>query len=150
MKEMPGAAFVAAAFCLMQNSPVDKAMYYDAQPSQCYGGLYYFPSLKLTKTYYSFMAFNDLFRLGTAVECQCNGFDDVYVCAAKKNDKKGAVLIINRKLEKREVPMTTTGIDGVPKCFLLDSSHLLTETNHMMADGRVILPPQSVLLMRIG
>ncbi|NLB55561.1 MAG: hypothetical protein GX811_07325, partial [Lentisphaerae bacterium] len=68
MKEMPGASFVAAAFCLMQNSPIDKAMYYDALPTRRYCGLYYFPNFKVTKTYYSFKAFNELYKLGNWVE----------------------------------------------------------------------------------
>jgi hypothetical protein len=151
MKEMPGATFTAAAFCLMQNSPIDKAMYYDAQPSQCYGGLYYFPSGKLTKTYYSFKAFNELFKLGTSVKSNCTGVDEeVYVCAAKNDVEKGAVLIVNRKPEKREVKLMTTGIDGELSCFLLDSSHLLTETNTLFTNGTLILPPMSVLLLRFN
>jgi putative hemolysin len=40
VKSHVGAANVAAAFCLMQGLPLDKAMYYDACPTRCYCGLF--------------------------------------------------------------------------------------------------------------
>jgi hypothetical protein len=36
MKEMPGAISVASAFCLMQKSPIDRAIYDDALPTHTY------------------------------------------------------------------------------------------------------------------
>ena len=150
MKEMPGATFTAAAFCLMQDSPIDKAMYYDALPTRCYCGLYYFPSGKVTKTYYSFRAFNELYRLGTEVESRCAGFDEVYVCAAKNAEGRGAALIVNRKNEGCEVPLDLLGVSGEPSLLLLDQSHLLTETGHLLSDGILKLPPLSVLLLRLS
>ena len=151
MKEMPGATFTAAAFCLMQDSPVDKAMYYDALPERCYCGLYYFPSQKVTKTYYAFKAFNELFKLGNAVASGCQGVEELYVGAATDGCGKGAVLIVNRKAETRDVPLAVVGGNGVPSCFLLDSSHLLTETNYLLtAAGTIKLPPLSVVLLRFN
>ena len=38
-----GAANTAAAFCVMQDSSIDKAMYYDACPTRVYCGLFTFP-----------------------------------------------------------------------------------------------------------
>jgi len=149
MKEMPGAAFTAAAFCLMQKSPIDKAMYYDALPTRTYCGLYYFPSCRVTKTYYSFRAFNELYRLGTEVKSECSGFDELYLCAASDNRGKSAVLIVNRKNETREIPLKLTDASGEFSHYLLDGSHLLTETDCSTQDGKLKLPPLSVLLIRI-
>lgn len=148
MKEMPGAAFTAAAFCLMQKSPIDKAMYYDALPTRRYCGLYYFPSCRLTKTYYAFRAFNELYRLGIEVESECFGFDELYLCAASDNRGKNAVLIVNRKNETREIPLVLAGASGEFSHFLLDHSRLLTETNCLTENGKLKLPPLSVLLIR--
>lgn len=150
MKEMPGAAFTAAAFCLMQKSKIDKAMYYDALPTRSYCGLYYFPSLKLTKTYYSFKAFNELYKLGTAVESSCDGCEEIYVCAAKNSLNRGAALIVNRKQETRELALKISGIPREASCLLLDGSHILTETNNLLREGALTLPPQSILLLRFG
>ena len=148
MKEMPGAAFTAAAFCLMQKSPIDKAMYYDALPTRRYCGLYYFPSMRPSTTYYSFKAFNELYKLGAEVKTSCEGFDSLYVCAAKDNNGKAAVLIVNRKNETREVPFIFSGTDKEMTCLLLDRAHLLTETGGPLSDGKLKLPPLSVILLR--
>jgi len=139
----------AGAFCLMQDSPIDKAMYYDALPTRTYCGLYYFPSCRVTKTYYSFRAFNELYRLGTEVESECAGFDELYLRAASDTQGKNAVLIVNRKNEKREVPLTLPGVSGEFSHLLLDSSHLLTETDCSTDDGKLKRPSLSVLLLRM-
>lgn len=148
MKEMPGAVFTAAAFCLMQKSSIDKAMYYDALPNRCYCGLYYFPSGRVTKTYYSFRAFDELCRLGTEVESKCGGFEGIAVCAAKNAEGKGAALIVNRRNETREISLDISGGSGEASCLLLDASHLLTETNSLKEKNRLKLPPLSVLLLK--
>jgi hypothetical protein len=149
IKEMPGAAFIAAAFCLMQRSPIDKAMYYDALPTRLYCGLYYYPSCRLTKTYYSFKAFNTLYRLGIEVSAVCAGFDEIYVCAAKDTTDAGAVLIVNRNPTVQQVPLNISGMKGKEGCLLLDSSHLLTETNYLLNNGIMKLPPLSVVVLNI-
>jgi len=150
LKEMPGATFTAASFCVLQKSPVDKAMYYDALPERCYCGLYYFPSRKLTKTYYSFKAFNDLYKLGTAVDCDCEGCEEIYVCAAKGGGGKGAALIVNCSAQGKTLAFETAGTAKKASCLLLDSSHILTETGHSLSEGKLTLPPLSVILLRFG
>jgi len=147
MKEMPGATFTAAAFCLMQYSPIDKAMYYDALPERCYCGLYYFPSLKVTKTYYAFKAFNELFKLGTSVTCTYKGCEDIYVVAATDGKGCSAALIVNRNTRRMEFPCHFTGVSGAPRCQLLDSSHLLGEIDYLLQEGKLQLPPLSVVLL---
>lgn len=147
MKEMPGAAFVAAAFCLMQTSPIDKAMYYDALPTRRYGGLYYFPSQKVTKTYYAFKAYNELHRLGTAVACVGAESEGVYVCAAKDEVACGAVLVVNRNPVGQSVRLVTTGVDSRPRCWVLDKTRLLAAAD-VLAEDILSLPPQSVVVLK--
>jgi len=147
MKEMPGATFVASAFCLMQRSAIDKAMYYDALPTRRYCGLYYFPSQKVTKTYYSFKAFNELYKLGTAVECSSDEQDGLYVCAAKDDATNGAVLIVNKNATGCSVTVEIIGKESNPTCQVLDKSRLL-EDGDCFANGALLLPPQSVILLR--
>jgi len=146
MKEMPGATFVASAFCLMQKSPIDKAMYYDALPTRTYCGLYYFPSQKVTKTYYSFKAFNELHKLGTAVDCSSDEKEGIYVCAAKDDASRGAVLIVNRNAVGQSVQLEITGMASKPKSQILDKSRLL-ENADCFEDGALSLPPQSIVLL---
>ena len=77
-----GAANVAAAFCLMQGTSIDKAMYYDALPTRSYCGLFHFPGMKTTPCYEAFRAWNELAKLGTSVSCGVSG-EGVYAAAAK-------------------------------------------------------------------
>ena len=146
MKEMPGATFVAAAFCLMQKSPIDKAMYYDALPTRAFCGLYYFPSQRVTKTYHAFKAFNELYKAGTAVACSGEEAQGIYVCAAKGTNGGGAVLIVNRSAEQQNVPLEVSGIDSKPTCKVLDRSRLL-EAADCHSERTINLPPQSVVLL---
>ena len=112
MKEAPGAAFVAAAFCLMQyQTGIDKAMYYDAYPQRAYCGLYYFPSRKVTKTYWSFYAFNVLYKLGTAVPVTTDQAAKIYALAAKNEAGDAAILVVNNSDEAAEVPLEIKGAD---------------------------------------
>ncbi len=148
MKEMPGATFVASAFCLMQKSPIDKAMYYDALPTRRYCGLYAFPSQKVTRTYYAFKAFNVLFRLGTAVACSSPEREGLYVCAARDDSGQGAVLLVNRNVLGTRVGFEVIGLDAArPSARVLDGSRLLETTDWPCRD-MVSLPPQSVVLIR--
>lgn len=148
MKEMPGAAFVASAFCLMQEGPIAKAMYYDALPQRAYGGLYYFPSKKVSKTYYSFKAFNELYKLGTAVECRADGSKDLYVCAAKDEDGHTAAIIVNNGAQPLRIHCEITGLKFVPVAVLLDKQHLLETADGIFKDGTLDLPPLSVALLK--
>jgi len=92
MKTMLGASFVASALCKMQYLPIDKAMYYDAFPARRYCGLYTFPGFKVTKTYYAFQAFNELYRLKTAVQATSE-IKNLSVAAATGCD--GAAVLIS-------------------------------------------------------
>ncbi len=147
IKEMPGATFVAAAFCLMQKSPIDKAMYYDALPTRTYCGLYYFPNQNVTKTYYAFKAFNELCKLGTSVNSFSDDQREVYACAAIGDSGDGAVLIVNRNNVAQSIELHVAGIDSSPTFAILDKSRDLDAAGRL-DDKTVCLPPQSVVLLR--
>lgn len=148
MKEMPGAAFAASAFCLMQAAPIDKAMYYDALPQRTYGGLYYFPSQKVSKTYYSFKAFNELYKLGTYVHCRAEGSKDLYACAAKGQDGQAAALVVNNGATPLRVRLDIHGRSSAPAAVLLDKEHLLATADGLLEGSTLSLPPLSVALLK--
>ena len=103
-----GAAFVASAFCLMQESLIDKAMYYVATPSGCYCGLYYFPSMDLTPTYYAFRAWQELYRLGR--QCPVGGeLPPKCYATAATDGTDTAVLLVNNGNDAHEITLMTTG-----------------------------------------
>ncbi len=147
MKGPEGASFVAAAFALLQNSPVDKAMYYDAYPQRAYCGLYYFPSQEPTPTYYAFKAFNELYRLKR--QCAATGdHPKVHVCAAG-DGSNGAILLANIGKSRVRIRLDIAGADSVSCCRLIDRRHTFQSPAHW--DGRWFdLPGRSVMLLTTG
>ncbi|MBR5626938.1 MAG: hypothetical protein IKW74_04880 [Thermoguttaceae bacterium] len=149
MKEMPGAAFVASAFCLMQDSPIDKAMYYDALPSRRYGGLYYYPSLQVSRTYYSFMAFNELYRLGTEVKTTLSDNRHCYACAAKDENSQAAILLVNNTEKSMVVNLQVNGQELKDFCkILLDSGYLYETVEESVSQNEIPLPALSVVVLK--
>lgn len=125
MKMMRGAAMAAGTLCVLQKSPVELGMYYDSQPKLEWCGLFHFPSLKPAKTYYSFAAFNELFKLKNEVasESDCTS---VYSCAAG-DGKEGAVLLSNYDGQNEKVTIKANGISVQNGCraefYLLDEQN---------------------------
>jgi hypothetical protein len=151
MKEMPGAAYVASVLCLMQSLPVDKAMYYDALPSRTYCGLFYFPSRRVTKTYYSLLAFNELYRLKGAVGVYCNDVDpEIYSCAATDGEDT-AVVIANNGSSPCDFTLSITGTSKPMQSYLLDSNSLMGKDRENITDGNeMTIAPLSVILLHSG
>lgn len=155
-QKAPGASFVAAMFCRLQRSPVDKAMYYDALPTRSYCGLFDFPDQNVTRTYYSFYAFNELYKLTNAVPCAVAGVAGVYACAAE-NGNAAALLLANCSPEWRNVKLALKGAPEFSVLRLTDVDHVFDDTpvlrrllGYEPADGRIFLPPYSVVLLRTG
>lgn len=84
-------AFVAGSLLVMQESPVDCAMYYDGQYAfaDIWCGLYDSGGQKQTG-YYAFYYFNQLYEMGTQVKTESDT-DGLYCCAAA-GEKKGILL----------------------------------------------------------
>ena len=80
---------------IAQEEPIDSAMFYDARMGvSMYGGMFN-PLTQLPfPTYYAFMAFNELYRLGTEVKYDLTDSGGIYALAAA-NGKRGAVMIAN-------------------------------------------------------
>lgn len=145
MKEMPGAAFVAAAFALMQHSSIDSAMYYDALPTRCYCGLFYFPSGRVTPCYYAFKAFNELYKLGTEAEAVSDQAQ-IYTLAAK-SEKGKAFFVVNNGTEEQKVPLVLNGTgDAVFRQFRLDADHRELQETGILDGAEITLPGRSLQL----
>ncbi len=109
MQNQKGASFCAQAFAIMQESFLDKAMYYDAYPARRYCGLYTFPGYRPTKTYYSFYAFNRLYRLGGCVGVKVFGEEQVSAMAATDGENK-AILLANYSDKEQHILIDLDGV----------------------------------------
>ena len=115
-------AQVSAMMCAMQDSETDMLFYYDARiMASRYCALFNAYTGKPSCTYYSFMAFHELYALGNQTQCICEQ-EGVYAVSATDGEKK-AVLIVNALEESVEI---TTNLSGDFTAYLLDETHHLT------------------------
>jgi len=149
MRSSEGAAYVAAIFALFQKAPVDMCLYYDAFPQRKYCGLYLYPEHKVSRTYYSFKAFNYLYQLGTAVHAEAGEAENgIYALAATDGQGQGAMLLANRRPVTRRLQLQVIGLNGAPAILVIDDDRALTEVNWLLEDGTLTVPPCSVLLLK--
>lgn len=103
-KTITGAAHAVSVFSVLQKTPLSIATYYLADMVlEHYCGLFEYSGFKFdvnpTKTFYSFKAFNELYKLGTDVPIDTE--DGIYALAAK-NENEAAVLLTNYHSEVSE------------------------------------------------
>lgn len=96
-----GAAFCAAVMTVFQKGPNDIACYYDAQPTNLWCGIFDRYGVP-TKSYYAFLYFNGLYRLGQWVTADTDA-PDVRCLAATDAEKKTLRLLVSRYMGKEEV-----------------------------------------------
>ena len=151
IKEPPVASQVAAAFVVIQNSPIDKAMYYCAIPTGRYCGMFYWPSERTTPVYEAFVAFNELYRRKTAFAATSD-VPGVYALAAKSATAGEAVFLCNTLKETRDVDLVVAG--SALRRFSIrridDGHRKLSPDGFYMVGGGISLPPSSITLLEGG
>ena len=146
VKSHVGAANIAAAFCLMQGTSIDKAMYYDACPTRSYCGLFYFPSQRTTPCYEAFRAWNELAKLGTNVPVEVSGMG-LYAAAAKAGHRR-AFLISNVGDASATIQVSTG--KGAFTLYRVDAAHAKLTEDGLWREGPLTVPANGVVLALSG
>lgn len=90
-KGLKGSSFVAGAMCLAQAGPLDMLMYYDARPcGMC--GLFDTDTLAPLDTYYTFLMFKDIRKLGTHIPTEIDCAENIYSCASTDGENAAVLL----------------------------------------------------------
>ncbi len=119
------AVAIASELVKLQNGPCDIACIYDARCDVgSYSPLFNPLTQKPHKAYYSFVAFNELRKLGRAVKCEAAGGLDV--CAATDGNGRGAVMIVNDTLNDVDLPRTFGG-HSVVRVHVIDDERMYDE-----------------------
>ena len=146
VKGHEGAAVMTGAFAVMQRKPVDVAMYYDALPTRGHGGLFFFPNIVPTPTYYAFMAFNELYSLGTSVRCDIRGENLYALAATGKNGK--AVLLSNTGDVDIEINPSFAGYVGAFRRYrIARGDEELEEDGYWKQSEKLVIPEHAVVLL---
>ena len=110
-----GAAYAAAVLCAGQDSPLDMLMYYDARPCE-FDGLFDMYNFEPLKTYYVFLAWSKLAKLGRQIPVDTRGKNGIYAVGAANGKKTG--VLISRFFESEDLP------DELPITFKLKGNDL--------------------------
>ncbi len=121
-------ANTVAMMLALQNSPVDKLMFYDAAMGGfTYAGLFDPRTYKPWHAYYALAAFNHLYQLGD----QCaltveDAPDGLYAVAATDADRTHGALVISN-VSGQTLPLTVDGVDLThARWYVLDEQRLLS------------------------
>ena len=139
---MRGAAFGAASMIAFQNTRLDMATYFEADVIKEWCGLFEVQDmsigslghktsrclLKPRKTFYSFYAFNCLYRLGRQVESKCDKESGIYTCAATNGGNKCAVMLATYRsaLDNTAYTLTLNALSAgtsTVSLYLTDKDH---------------------------
>ena len=157
-KGLKGAAFIAAAMCISQKTPLDILMYYDARPCGMNGMFSTDLVCDRLKGYYPFEAFNTLYQLGNEVQSQ--DADDCWICAAKKKGK-AAVMLSHFTEDPAATEQYLLNLNHLSEgkaikaaFYLLDETHdleLVREETYCGTDAAAVLTmtPNSVYLVTL-
>ena len=128
---LKGAAYAASVMCAGQDAPLDMLMYYDARPCTFNGlfGLYNYEPLK---TYYVFLAWSKLAKLGRQIAVDTQEKKGIYAVGASDGMKTG--VLISRYFEEDKLPAdlpvklsSKKGSLCGAKLYLIDETHNLAE-----------------------
>ena len=128
------AALIAEMMCVMhRESDVSLMTYYDGQVNTSYGGMFDPVHERPFKAYYPFKAFNELYKLGQAVELSIQG-GHITALAARGAGKR-AIMLVNTS--KRAEKCVLEGLpDGDMQLKLIDNRHDLTDAGSVsVTDG---------------
>lgn len=154
-KSMKGASFVSAMHCMMQKSALSKSMYYDAEASRIsFCGLFNEYTHDNEKPYFSFVAYNQLRKLGYEAETSAD-CDGIYSLAAT-NGSRHAVMLVNYDacLTSCRVELKNALNCSSADMYILDENHDLERISSLCSNGNftaldVIMPTNSVVLLEL-
>ena len=145
-RKIKGASFNLATMLTCQKASVDMLMYYDARPCE-WNGLFDFMQIGkvTTKAYYSFIIFNELYKLGRSTYAESKN-EDVYVCAAINEDKAAFAITHYNNDDKNEGTEISIDIKGFSSengikatVYLHDGEHDLAPTDSFVYYGDKIV-----------
>ena len=131
-------AKAAAMMIRMQDSPNDMLMYYDGRISRSrYAGMFNPITWEPFCLFYAFKAFNELYGMGTQVECDSE-CDEVYALAATDGKRRG-ILLTNLG------EPTTLAVPEGFAVYRIDEEHPLSSDG--MTDGQLSVNQYQTILL---
>ncbi len=142
------AARITAAMLLMQKETTSLMTYYDARiGTSIYGGLFNPDTWAPYKAYYSFMGFNELYKLKNEV---FTASDDENICVGAAADGRKKTLVISNISDKAvECELELSGTENTENEIIrIDDVYTYTLCGQKIKDNKIIMPPYGVAVIR--
>lgn len=124
---------------------VDQLDFYTADYA-AYGSLFDFYTRKPTKAYYAFPAFNELYKLGRAVEVET---DSVNCSALGATDgRQNAIMFVNAGGEEQEVSLAGTPFKNAKGIKIVNDNNSTAETTECFFGESIVLSGKSVVVIK--
>jgi hypothetical protein len=133
------APLIGAVLASLQDAPIDIANFYDGRAETSYGALFDPVHVTTFATYYDFVAYNELYKLGTQVEASVD-CDELIVLGAA-NEETAAVLLVNPTAQNAKLTM-----DKPCEKWVIIDPRRTYEATPVPADGLFRIPGLSVSL----
>ncbi len=117
------AAGVAAVMLALQNGYTDLLCIYDMRLSASYNALFDCYSHKPHRTYYDFVMFNALYKLGGQVQLSCDVENIYAVCAT--DGERNAMMLVNLSGSKQVMEFEGVDLKGA-RVFVTDEERMMT------------------------
>jgi hypothetical protein len=148
IKGLKGATYTAAVFCACQNCrKVDMLMYYDARVRKVFNGLFDSDYLEPLKTYYTFMAFSEIYECDNQIECVSTE-ESIYTLAAVKDGKIRMLLSAYHMDAKKEINIELSKI-GSYQIYIIDDTRNLEKIFELHGNAfSISVNPDEILLIK--
>jgi hypothetical protein len=133
------APLIGAVLASLQDAPIDIANFYDGRAETSYGALFDPVHVTTFATYYDFVAYNELYKLGTQVEASVD-CDELIVLGAA-NEETAAVLLVNPTAQNAKLTM-----DKPCEKWVIIDPRRTYEATPVPSDGLFRIPGLSVSL----
>lgn len=145
---MTGASFIVSALIAMQNSPVDKAMYYCLNTMSAYNGFWDLRTKELSPVAHVYRAFSKLFKAGEQLEIKAEKCEPTVL--AVKGDGKTYILGSTYASGQNTFNISVDGAKETGKIYrLTDKYGFIFEKKFNTVDNQLCFAPNSVYLLEI-
>jgi hypothetical protein len=135
------APLIGAVLASLQDAPIDIANFYDGRAETSYGALFDPVHVTTFATYYDFVAYNELYKLGSQTEVSVDCDELIVVGAA--NETEAAVLLVNPTSQNAKLTM-----DQECTGWTIIDPRRTYQPAEIPADGVFRIPGLSVSLFR--
>lgn len=149
LSSMTGAGFIASAFIAMQNSSIDKAMYYCLNSTSGYNGFWNTRTKELTPVAHLYRVFSILFKEGKQLAIETQNHEPTVLAVNCKG--KTMVLISTYAQTQKTFKIEIENAKGTGKIYRLSDKYGFTFDKEFNAsDDWIYCAPKTVYLLEIA